>query len=191
MIWIIHEFGFPNPLTEELIEIGRKKCIPVGEDSAHSMDSFYHGKRLGHFADYALYSLQKTFPVQSGGVLIGCDLDADGFDRNTQAAWNEKFKRFLPFLRSLSARRKEIYRRFQVAFAGLPEVYRFTGEESPFVFTFRTRKAAEIYTRFEANEKYKIELLPTYNEHWVVLPVNPFVPDKYFDSLTKLVANVI
>lgn len=191
MIWIIHEFGFPNPRTEEWIEIGRKRGIPVGEDSAHSMDSFYRGKRLGHFADYGLYSLPKTFPVPTGGILIGRELDARGVEPDEQEARAGEFTRFLPFLRSISARRKEIYRRFQETFAGRPEIYAFTGAEAPFVFAFKTPRAAEIYARFEAAAGYEIEPLQTYNEHWVTLPVNPFVPDECLGALAELVAKAL
>jgi hypothetical protein len=187
MIWIIHEFGFPNPRTEELIAVGKELGIPVVEDSAHSMDSFLGGRRLGHLADFGLYSLPKTFPVSAGGVLVGRHLDGSDFEPDMQRVRGEEFNRFLPFLRSLSTRRREIYRRFQAAFIGMPEVYRLTGEETPFAFAFLTQKAAAIYMRFEAMGD-SIEPLRTHNDDWVTLPVNPFVTDQHIDALIEIVS---
>jgi dTDP-4-amino-4,6-dideoxygalactose transaminase len=73
-IFIIHEFGVPHPKTFELINLGKEKNIPVIEDCAHTIDSYFEdGQKAGSVADWTIISFPKMFPVHIGGILAGND----------------------------------------------------------------------------------------------------------------------
>ncbi|KJJ85881.1 degT/DnrJ/EryC1/StrS aminotransferase family protein [Candidatus Omnitrophus magneticus] len=72
-IFIIHEFGVPNPLTPALLKEAKKRNIPVIEDCAHTIDSKLDTWRVGTLGDYVIVSLPKIFPVSHGGILLGND----------------------------------------------------------------------------------------------------------------------
>ncbi|MEO6902176.1 MAG: DegT/DnrJ/EryC1/StrS family aminotransferase, partial [Bacteroidia bacterium] len=70
LIYVIHEFGFPFEDIENIAIYAKNNNIILVEDSAHSMDSYVNGKRLGSFGNYAIFSLPKTFPINRGGLLV-------------------------------------------------------------------------------------------------------------------------
>ena len=75
---LIHEFGFPCPLPEEISERG----LTVIEDCAYAVGTRIEGGKVGLVGDFAIYSLTKYYPIPFGGVLasrnpINPDLPAD------------------------------------------------------------------------------------------------------------------
>lgn len=70
----MHTFGFPCRI-DEIIEIGNKYNIPVIEDSAESLGSFYKGKHTGTFglAGILSYNGNKTITTGGGGMIITDD----------------------------------------------------------------------------------------------------------------------
>ncbi len=68
-IYLIHYLGFPGPV-EELAALCREKKIYLIEDCALALFSRLNGKPLGSFGDAAVFSLYKSLPVPSGGVLV-------------------------------------------------------------------------------------------------------------------------
>jgi aminotransferase in exopolysaccharide biosynthesis len=62
----MHTFGFPVHLNE-LIEICTKWNIPIVEDSAESLGSYYHGKHTGSFGEVGVFSYNGNKIVTSGG----------------------------------------------------------------------------------------------------------------------------
>ncbi len=71
-IFIIHEFGVPHPKTFELIDLGKKRNIPVIEDCAHTINSYFEdGQKVGSVGDWTIVSFPKIFPVYHGGLLVG------------------------------------------------------------------------------------------------------------------------
>jgi perosamine synthetase len=67
----MHTFGFPCRI-KEIIEIANKYNIPVVEDSAESLGSFYLGKHTGTFglAGILSYNGNKTITTGGGGMII-------------------------------------------------------------------------------------------------------------------------
>lgn len=67
----MHTFGFPCRI-EEIIEIAKNYNIPVVEDSAESLGSYYKGKHTGTFglAGILSYNGNKTITTGGGGMII-------------------------------------------------------------------------------------------------------------------------
>jgi len=67
----MHTFGFPCRI-EEIIEIGKKYNVPVIEDAAESLGSFYKNKHTGTFglAGILSYNGNKTVTTGGGGMII-------------------------------------------------------------------------------------------------------------------------
>lgn len=59
-ILVYHQYGFPQDM-DKILEFAREKNLIVIEDCAHALDSYYKGKPLGSFGDFAIYSFSKWF----------------------------------------------------------------------------------------------------------------------------------
>ncbi len=70
----MHTFGFPCRINE-VIEIANNYNIPVIEDSAESLGSYYKGKHTGTFglAGILSYNGNKTITTGGGGMIISDD----------------------------------------------------------------------------------------------------------------------
>ena len=63
LIFIIHEFGYPNEKVFELLYHENRNGIPIVEDCAQSGYSFFEsGQRIGTVGTYSIYSLKKILP---------------------------------------------------------------------------------------------------------------------------------
>lgn len=65
VIFVNHEFGYPYEGIEKLKELG----YPIIEDCAYSFFSESMDGKIGKVGDFAIYSLPKAFPMESGGIL--------------------------------------------------------------------------------------------------------------------------
>jgi perosamine synthetase len=70
----MHTFGLPARI-DEIVEIGNKFNIPVIEDSAESLGSYYKNKHTGTFglAGVLSYNGNKTLTTGGGGMIITDD----------------------------------------------------------------------------------------------------------------------
>lgn len=73
-IVVVHLFGMPAKM-EEIMEISRKYRIPVLEDAAEAVGSYYEGKACGTFGMAGIYSFNgnKIITTGGGGVIISDD----------------------------------------------------------------------------------------------------------------------
>lgn len=71
----MHTFGFPVHLNE-LIEVCNKWKIPIVEDAAESLGSYYHGKHTGSFGLLGTFSFNgnKTVTCGGGGAIVTNDI---------------------------------------------------------------------------------------------------------------------
>jgi dTDP-4-amino-4,6-dideoxygalactose transaminase len=67
--YIIHYFGFPQPLTE-IVRLCRETGLKLIEDCALSLFSSCGETPLGSSGDMALYCIYKTLPLPHGGFLV-------------------------------------------------------------------------------------------------------------------------
>ena len=67
----VHLYGMPYKV-EEIHEISKKYNIPVVEDSAESLGSYYKGKNCGTFGDLSILSFNgnKIITTSGGGAII-------------------------------------------------------------------------------------------------------------------------
>ncbi len=72
----MHTFGHPCRI-DEIVEVAKKFSIPVIEDSAESLGSFYKGRHTGTFglAGIISYNGNKTITTGGGGMIITDDED--------------------------------------------------------------------------------------------------------------------
>ena len=192
MIYVIHEFGFPYKKVNNIIKIGKKKGIPVVEDVAHSLNSFYHNKRLGLFGDYALYSFPKILPVQRGGLLIGDNLSEKNiwFDFDISKEIENYISKYLPYIESFSQKRRENYYYFRNIFKEFTEIFEINNNINPFVFGFETDRYQKIYDNLH-RKKNGFELHTCYVKDWVVLPINQFITEEQLEYMGNKIISLI
>ena len=67
----MHTFGFPCRI-DEIVEVSNKYNIPVIEDSAESLGSFYKSRHTGTFGSAGIlsYNGNKTITTGGGGIII-------------------------------------------------------------------------------------------------------------------------
>lgn len=72
----MHTFGFPVHLNE-LLEICKKWNIPIVEDAAESLGSYYHGRHTGGFGKIGIFSFNgnKIVTCGGGGAIVTNEVD--------------------------------------------------------------------------------------------------------------------
>jgi len=69
VVFVIHYFGFPQPI-EEVLDLTKARDLTLIEDCAHSLFSMNNGHYLGTFGDLSIFSIRKTLPLMDGGALV-------------------------------------------------------------------------------------------------------------------------
>lgn len=182
LIFIIHEFGFYNTRTEDLSGLAKQLGIPLVEDSAHSLTTSFKDNRVGKYADYTIFSLPKSIPVQNGGILLSNEKMPESI--NNLHVKNE-FEKNVNFFDSFNHKRQELYTLIDSEIE-YKSVFGDVMNNVPFAYVFRTEKYEEINTLLE---KKNVQVLRTYNKGWVGIPVNPFLNRNDFFEIIELVNN--
>jgi len=60
VLFVYHQYGFPQDM-DKILEFAKDKNLIVIEDCAHTLNSYYKGKRLGTFGDFTIHSFSKWF----------------------------------------------------------------------------------------------------------------------------------
>lgn len=73
----VHLYGLPANM-ERIMDICRRHGVPVIEDAAESLGSYYHGQHTGTFGDYGVFSFNgnKIITTSGGGMLV-CSLEEE------------------------------------------------------------------------------------------------------------------
>lgn len=79
----MHTFGFPVHL-DELIQICEEWNIPLVEDAAESLGSFYKGKHTGSFGQLGVFSFNgnKVVTAGGGGMIVTNDLELGQYGKH-------------------------------------------------------------------------------------------------------------
>ena len=175
MIYVIHEFGYADNWIDTLLNDARNRGIPLVEDVAHSVNSFYKGRRLGTIGDYGLYSLPKFFNLSRGGLLLD-NKKALGTRANQENGILDAFFENAGFINSITRRKQEIARLFA---NGLPQFhlsYEASEESAPFVFSidFSEIEIARQIGGYFQDHFPMIDLFPTHVPGRIAFPINPF-----------------
>lgn len=82
----VHLYGLPADM-EQIMDICRKHGVPVIEDAAESLGSWYHGQHTGTFGDYGIFSFNgnKIITTSGGGMLV-CNLEEERARERIQKA---------------------------------------------------------------------------------------------------------
>lgn len=141
----VHLYGTPAKI-DEIAAICREHDVPLIEDAAESLSSTYKGQMTGTFGDFGIYSFNgnKIITTSGGGMLVSKDEAAIARARflATQArdparhyqhsviGYNYRMSNVvagvgrgqLLHLEEHKALKQAIYRRYQEAFADIPEI---------------------------------------------------------------------
>lgn len=182
LIFVIHEFGFYNEKTKELSETAKKMGIPMVEDSAHSLATSFNGDRVGKYADYTIFSLPKSIPVQNGGILLSNEtIPVELNNSNVENG----FKKYLGYVNTFNQKRQELYNYLNEKIK-YKSVFGDLNNNIPFAFVFESKKFNELNTMLEEKN---IQVLRTYNREWVGIPVNSFLNTDEFTDIITLTNN--
>ena len=80
-ILVNHEFGFLYRDIDKL----KEHDLPIIEDKAYSLYSFFEDKEKNFTGDYIIYSMAKMFPLQSGGLIYAKNKTLTQNDLSPQA----------------------------------------------------------------------------------------------------------
>lgn len=78
VIFVYHQYGFPQNM-DEIMDFAQRKKLIIIEDCAHVYESYYKGKRLGTFGLASIFSLSKMFPTFMGGAILTKDNNLSEF----------------------------------------------------------------------------------------------------------------
>lgn len=105
-VLIVNYFGLNSPNKPQVITFLRERKIPIIEDNAHSLFSFY--RCFDNEFDFAFFSLHKMLPYKTGGVLV-CrselktkKYDMDFFNYDLNAISNARIRNFKEILQKLT-----------------------------------------------------------------------------------------
>lgn len=141
----VHLYGTPAKLRE-IMEICEEHDVPLIEDAAESLSSTYQGRHTGTFGKYGIYSFNgnKIITTSGGGMFVSAEEEAakkvtfyatQSRDparhyQHSEIGYNYRMSNVtagigrgqLLHLEEHKARKKEIYRQYQEAFADIPEI---------------------------------------------------------------------
>lgn len=82
----VHLYGLPADM-EQIMDICRRHGVPVIEDAAESLGSYYHGQHTGTFGDYGVFSFNgnKIITTSGGGMLV-CNLEEEKAEERIKKA---------------------------------------------------------------------------------------------------------
>jgi dTDP-4-amino-4,6-dideoxygalactose transaminase len=161
-VYLIHYLGFPSPV-EELVALCRERGVPLIEDCALALFSRQGNRPLGSFGDAAVFSLYKSLPVPSGGVLVF----NDGIPRKLSQRQSPPLRSTLSLLRLSLQRNLEMSgsvwgQRALAAVRVAVKKMRPSIAETP-VIEVMTEKFDTDVCRFRMSQL----------SHWIVRSVNP------------------
>jgi len=70
-VLVVHLYGFSADM-DKIVEICKKHNVPLIEDAAESLGTYYKGQHTGSFGDYGIFSFNgnKIITTSSGGMLV-------------------------------------------------------------------------------------------------------------------------
>jgi hypothetical protein len=129
LIFVNHEFGYPYPDMEKLLQTG----LPIIEDCATTFFSQDDHGKVGKYGDYAIYSFPKFFPTQLGGMIVSnkkAQTQKSTMLNETEANYIEKvMSHYLKNEKELLQKRRENFEYAVAKFSELGFTERFQSNE--------------------------------------------------------------
>lgn len=173
LIFVIHEFGFPNEKVFELKKLAEKYKITLVEDCAQSGDSYFqNNQRIGTVGDYSIYSLKKILPYDNAGLLI---------------KKGQKFP-YLAELEKASKIRRNNYKKATKIFRkyGFVQPFILSEKISPYVFVFEILKNNHGLNDL-LNNLLNLDLIFWNNLNVYSLPTHQDLNQEYFKYLKTII----
>jgi len=187
VIFIIHEFGIPDPETVHLLNSAKSKGIVVIEDCAHTFDSKLNGQLVGTFGDYTVYSLTKIFPMAEGGIITGSTLDfpeLNDLEPGRIESIKEDFATYLPYLPEFSKIRRRNFSYLRDKFGG----DFLTNEITPYLFPLKLKK--DVLQFVARMDEKGVECGVWYGKGAVLLPIHPMLDEDDLDYMVKVIKSL-
>lgn len=166
-IFVIHTFCFPHLELMKLRQKADELNIPLIEDCISAIDSYNEeGLRLGSIGDYAVYSLTKILPVNSGGIVY---TKSDSLNKDNDSSIKKCFRDWLPYLELFKRKRRHNYQLLKALIGN--ELYNYGVGVNPFMYGFTHDNAPELIKQLN---NY-VECGLTHVSGEVHLPLNPFI----------------
>ena len=87
-VLVVMHYGGVAVNMDKAVALAKKHNLILVEDVAHAIDSYYHGKPLGTFGDFATFSFHETKNVSSGeGGLLA--LNNEKYINQADIAWEK------------------------------------------------------------------------------------------------------
>lgn len=174
LIYVIHEFGFPNKQIKELIKLSNDRNIPIVEDVAHSFNSKMNNQLLGRIAPYGFCSLPKFIPMNKGALFFNNN-DNKVFELNEENKQIlDEFSLWKKYLKHLKGKSQSNYKIYQSEISCHDPIFEYNDNINPFIYGFKHEGYKKIN---QLLEKKGIQVSKTYVKNHVLLPTNPLIDE--------------
>jgi hypothetical protein len=173
-----------------MVAFGKTHQIPTVEDCAHSLDSTFAGGRIGTFADYALYSFPKIFPLQRGGLLIGHHLPK-GYPPYEGAVADQverEFRKVFASFPYLSQQRKMHFHQIRRSLPQQPVLYECDNTWTPYFVVFINHAYLQLQ---DSLLQAGLECGIVHVKNWLCIPTQPLMPSEQVQYLTTVLGNLM
>lgn len=175
LVLVNHEFGVVCKEMDKILRLN----LPIIEDVAMSLFSTDENKQTGNYGDFAIYSLPKFFPVQSGGILKinkpdhyinSCNLDSD-----LSIAFQKLLSYYLSDIENIKHIRKSNNSLFNYHLSklqGFKSRFDYSYDETPSVFMCSTPPSIDLDGLKIFLQQNGVESSVFYGENAFFIPVH-------------------
>jgi hypothetical protein len=186
-VFLIHEFGFPNPRAAEMRDFCDRRGIPLIEDLAYGWGT----EGAGTWGDVRVCSLTKLMPLQFGGVLSGMRIPAE---RLRQSGWNDLGKQdeilglvaaHWEGLQEIRQRRQAVWRRYVANLASTFEsYYSLSPGIMPGAFIARVKDEEQMKSITAFARQFNLEIGCWWHHAAIYVPCHQRLSDRHVDYIS-------
>ena len=179
---VVHEWGFPHPERDGIVELARQHRWRVVDDCAHA---FQHGLDLAQGGATVAFSLPKFLPVASGGLLANpSPLDTQ---RSFALSPGAREAAIADLLRQIPARCAAHVANWQrldalASARGWSSIDRLTAGVVPQVYRLRIERQLGAQS---AAAELGVETTPPFYTGWLALPCHADLPTPYWERIER------
>jgi len=189
-ILVNHEFGFLYKDIDKLTDFG----LPIIEDRAYSMYSFFEDDNKNFFGDYTVFSMAKMFPMQAGGLIHSKNelIFQENLAKNAVMYLKTCFLHHHSKKEYIIRKRNENYNLMTFSFEQLGFLPRFVPEknETPGAFLFKA-KGIDLSGLKTYLQRQGIECSVFYGEDAFYLPCHQKMDEQHIEYIVTLIKNFL
>jgi len=184
-VFLIHEFGIPNPHAAEMRAFCDERGIPLIEDLAYGWGS----EGAGSFGDVKIVSFTKLFPVQFGGALIGMKIPLERHWKVLRSSDPAKgvevlglLPRFWQPLAEIRAQRQKIWNMYAERLASARDAWcELESGVMPGAFILKMENEEEMKRISTFVKRFGIEVGNWYHHSAIFLPCHQRMTTRHVD----------